>query len=69
MTAREDLDRDGPSDQALENFVEIVGDALERRYPDLHVIPRRPGRPSPPGSRYLPLAAKRPPSPPGERKP
>jgi hypothetical protein len=48
--------RDGPSADALDAFVEAIGDALARRYPDVHFVPRRRGRKPPPGSRYLPLA-------------
>jgi hypothetical protein len=58
--------RDGPSDEALEEFREIVGAELERTFPGWHFVPRRPGRPPPPGSRYLPLARRRPPSAPDD---
>jgi hypothetical protein len=51
--------RDGPSEAAVAEFVQIVAAAFERRHPGWHAIPRRPGQPAPPGSTHLPLARRR----------
>jgi hypothetical protein len=57
---------DGPSDEAVAEFVQAVADALGRRYPEWLFIPRRPGVPPPPGSVHLPLARRRSSAPPGD---
>jgi hypothetical protein len=50
-------------DEAWGQLVEFMAAAFNRRHPEWHAMPQRPGQPPPPGSRHLPLFAPRPSAP------